>query len=325
MRRVFVTGGSGFLGRTLLPALREQGYSVRGLAVAASDAEAVRRAGAEPIAGDLDDEQALRAGMDGCELVIHAAARLSEWGTLRDFMRVNVEGTAHVLTVARQTGVARLLYVSTDSVLVGGPPMIGADETWPLPARPLGYYAHSKGLAERRVLAANSPALTTLVVRPCWLWGSGDTSTLPGLAAMVRQGQFRWIGGGRHLTSTCHVANACEGIVLAAERGRGGNVYFVTDGPPITYRDFVTAMLQTQGLRPGNRDMPRWMAAPIAWGSELAWRRLHLKGSPPLTPAALRLISEQRTINDAKARRELGYTGAVSRDAGFAAMAQASR
>ena len=321
MKRAFVTGGSGFLGRTLLPALREQGYAIRALAVAESDAEVVRRAGAEPIAGDLDDEQALRAGMAGCDLVIHAAARLSEWGTLADFYRVNVAGTEHVLAMARLSGVPRLLFVSTDSVLVGGPPMINADETWPLPARPLGFYARSKGLAERRVLAANSPTLATVAVRPCWLWGKGDTSTLPGLADVVRQNQFWWIGGGRHLTSTCHVANACEGILLAAERGHGGQVYFVTDGEPIAYRDFVTALLQTQGLRPGRRDMPRAVAAAIAWGSDLAWRRLKLKGSPPLTPAALRLLSEQRTINDAKARRELGYASAMTRDAGLAAMA----
>lgn len=325
MALVFVTGGSGFLGRGLLPALCERGHQVRALAIAPADEEIVRRAGAEPIPGDLDNEEALRRGMDGCTLVIHAAARLAQWGSLQDFYRVNVAGTEHVLAAARAAGVPRLLYVSTDSVLVGGPPLLDVDETRPRPARPLGLYPLTKGLAEQRVLAANGAALTTVVVRPCWLWGKGDTSTLAGLAAVVRQGAFWWIGGGHHLTSTCFIANACEGILLAAERGRGGEIYFITDGAPVEYRAFVTALLRTQGLEPGTRSMPRWVARAIARGGELAWRRLKLPGGPPLTPAALCLIAEPRTIDDAKARRELGYTGAVSREAGLASMVEGGR
>src|SRR4051812_38112289 len=120
--RAFVTGGSGFVGRNLIAALRESGAQVRALARSAAAMQAVERAGAEPVAGDLDDEAAMRAGMAGCDVVFHAAAQVGDWGNFADFYRANVAGTEHVLAAARASGVPRLVHVSTEAVLVGGPP-----------------------------------------------------------------------------------------------------------------------------------------------------------------------------------------------------------
>jgi nucleoside-diphosphate-sugar epimerase len=321
VKRAFITGGSGFLGRHLIPALRERGYEVSGLALAAPDARFIQDAGATPILGSLDDEAALRSGMVGCDLVFHLAARQMPWAPLQEFYRVNVLGTEHVLDAARRAAVPRLLHVSSDSVLIGGRPIVNADETWKRPERSLGLYPLTKSLAEQRVLEANGPSLNTVVVRPQWLWGKGDTTTLPLMAELVRRRRFIWIGGGRYLTGTCHVLNACEGVILAAERGRGGEVYFITDGLPIEYRAFVTALLRTQGLEPDDRSVPHWLALAVAWGSEWAWRTFKLRGSPPLTPAILRMVGEECTVNDAKARRELSYTASVTREMGLTAMA----
>lgn len=318
--RAFVTGGSGFVGRTLLAALRARGDAAHALVRSAAAAETVRCAGAEPVRGDLDDAEALHAGMAGCDVVFHLAALVGDWGRPEDFFRVNVAGTEQVLAAACAVGVPRLVHVSTEAVLVGGPPLVNADETWPRPEHPQGLYPLTKGLAEARVLAANSPEFMTVVVRPRFIWGP-DSSVVTQLVRAVRAGQFAWIAGGRYLTSTCHVDNVCEGLLLAAERGRGGEVYFLTDGPPTEWRGFITALLRTQGLDPGNRSLPRQLAGAVAWGGELAWRGLRLKGAPPLTRTTVRLIGEEITVNDAKARRELGYTGAVSREAGLAAMA----
>jgi nucleoside-diphosphate-sugar epimerase len=158
------------------------------------------------------------------------------------------------------------------------------------------------------------------VVRPRLIWGKGDTSVLPQIAAAVRAGRFMWISGARYLTSTCHVANVCEGMILQSERGRGGEVYFLTDGTPTEFRAFLTELLRTQGLDPGDRTIPRPLAHALAWVAEAARRALNLKGTPPITRTAVRLIGEAVTVDDAKARCDLGYTGAVSREAGLAEM-----
>ena len=133
-----------------------------------------------------------------------------------------------------------------------------------------------------------------------------------------------WFDGGHYLTSTCHVSNVCEGMMLAAECGRGGEIYFLTDGQPVEFRRFITQLLQTQDLNAGNKSIPRWLAQLVASVSEWAWQTFHLKGVPPLTRATVRVIGEEVTVNDTKARRELGYTSAISRAEELAAMQSSS-
>jgi nucleoside-diphosphate-sugar epimerase len=319
MGTVFVTGGSGFVGAALLEALRERGEQACALARSAAAEAAVVAAGAAAVRGDLTDAEALRAGMAGAELVVHCAAKLL--GGPREaaeFHRVNVEGTRAVLEAARATGVPRLIFVSTEQVLLGARPLVDADETWPYPERPAGRYAATKGAAERLLLESATPGLATISIRPRLIWGPGDRTLLPSLAAAARSGRLRWIDGGGYLTSTTHVRNVVEGILAAAERGRGGEAYFLTDGPPVSFREFVTELLDTQGVRAPTGTVPRWLARTLAQLATAAWRVLPLPGRPPLDPAGLRVAGETCTVRDDKARRELGYEGKVSREQGFA-------
>jgi nucleoside-diphosphate-sugar epimerase len=281
----------------------------------------VRDAGADPAPGDLSDEAALRAAMEGCDVAFHAAARVDQWGRLEDFLHDNVGGTERVLSAARAGGVRRVVHVSTEAVLAGGRKMHQADETWPRPRRPVGLYPLTKGLAEERVLAANGRELETVIARPRLIWGKGDTSVLPKIAQGVREGRFAWIGGGRFLTSTCHVRNVCEGLIKAAERGQPGAIYFLTDGAPVQMREFLGALLRTQGVEPGDRALPFCAAYAAGAAAELVWRALRRRGEPPVTRMAVLLGGEEVTVRDDKARREIGYVGAVTREQGLAEMA----
>src|SRR6185503_5658133 len=123
---------------------------------------------------------------------------------------------------------------------------------------------------------------------------------------------------GRYPTSTTHVDNVCEGMLLAAAKGRGGEAYFLTDGAPVELRDFVTKMLATRGVDPGSKSVPTWLVLPLARVSEWVWEAFNFKGEPPATRMAVHLFGEPVTVNDAKARRELGYAGKVSREQGLA-------
>lgn len=315
--RIFVTGGSGFLGRHLIPHLVERGFQVRALARSTRAAEVVEALGAEPVRGDLEDEAGPQAGMAGCEAVIHAAASTAEWGPYASFHAANVVGTEHVLAAARAGGVRRFVHVSTEAVLLDGSPIVMADERRPLPPRTLGAYPQTKALAERAALAANAPGFEVVVVRPRFVWGRGDTTLLPKLVELVKRGRFAWIGGGTALTSTCHVDNACEGIRLAVERGQPGGIYFLTDGPPVQTRAFLTELLATQGVVPGDQSVPFRLAL---WGGRLVealWRALRLRSAPPLQRTSVLLIGQEVTVDDARARRELGYQSAVTREDGL--------
>jgi nucleoside-diphosphate-sugar epimerase len=239
-------------------------------------------------------------------------------GARASYWRINVDGTANALKAAGAAGVKAFVHVGTEAALCDGSPLVDVDESRPLPEHPLPRYPQTKNEAEKRVRAANSPRLRTVVVRPRFIWGNDDTSVLSLLAAAVTAGRFMWIDGGRYPTSTTHVDNVCEGLLLAAEKGRGGEAYFVTDGPPVELREFVTQLLATRGVQPGDKSVPRGIALFFARVIEWIWDRLGLKSTPPAQRVAIHLFGEPVTVNDAKARRELGYAGRVSREQGLA-------
>jgi nucleoside-diphosphate-sugar epimerase len=320
MANTFVTGGSGFIGGRLIERLRAEGHAVRALARSPSAAERVRERGAEPVDGDLADAAALRAGAEGCELAFHAAATLGDWGTREEFERGNVDGTRNALRACAEAGVRRFVHVSTEAVLLAGEPLVNVDETAPLRPDSPALYSATKARAEQAVLAANGESFETVVVRPRFVWGVGDTTLLPVMVEMVRSGRFAWIGGGRHRTSTTHVENTVEGLMLGAARGRPGNVYFVTDGEPVVFRDFVSELLASQGVAAPSRSVPAWAGSMLARAGEASWRILPLPGRPPLTRFAYWVTSQECTIRIDKAREELGYAPVKSIAEGLAEM-----
>jgi nucleoside-diphosphate-sugar epimerase len=317
MAGAFVTGGSGFIGGRLIERLRAEGHAVRALARSPAAAERVRARGAEPVEGELADTDSMRTGADGCELAFHAAATLGDWGAPEEFERGNVEGTRNVLRACEQAGVRRLVHVSTEAVLLAGEPLVEVDEAAPLQPDSPALYSSTKARAEQAVVAADGDRLETVVVRPRFVWGVGDTTLLPLMVEMVRSGRFAWIGGGRHRTSTTHVDNTVEGLMLGAQRGRPGNVYFVTDGEPVVFREFVAELLASQGVAAPSRSVPAWAASALAHAGEAAWRRLPLPGRPPLTLFTYWVSSQECTIRIDKAREQLGYAPVKGTAAGL--------
>lgn len=320
--RAFVTGGSGFVGRSLIRSLVKDGVQVHALARSQAAADAVAREGAMPARGDLDDVSVLRTRMNGCDTVFHAAAVTSEWGPMADFLRSNVEGTRKVVDAARGAGVKRLVHISTEAVLCDGKPMIDVDEQTPYPKNFAGAYAETKAMAEQIVVAANTAGgLETVVVRPRLVWGPGDSSLLPKVIQAVKEKRFMWIGGGHVLTSTCHVDNVVDGARLAALKGEPGQIYFLSDGAPVEMRAFLTDLLATRSVDPGAREVSLGLAQTLATLGEGAWNAFHIKGPPPVTRLSIALLFLQVTVRDARARKELGYREMITREQGLQALA----
>jgi nucleoside-diphosphate-sugar epimerase len=313
----FVTGGSGFIGGALVRRLVANGWTVRALARSDASAETVRERGAQPVRGDLDDVGAMAAGAAGCEVAFHCAAHLGDWGRREDFERGNVQGTRNALAAARQAGVRRFVHVGTEAALLAGQPLVEVDERAPLRFDSPALYSSTKARAEEAVIEANQDGLETVVVRPRFVWGRGDTTLLPVMTEMVRSKRFAWIGGGRHRTSTTHVDNVVHGLLLAAQRGARGGVYFVSDGEPVVFRDFVTRLLATQGVTPPDRSLPVGVARAVAAAGETAWRLLPLPGRPPVTRFAVWVSALETTIDITRARTELGYEPVRTIDQGL--------
>jgi len=320
--RAYITGGSGFVGLNLIKMLVASEAEVYALARSSRAAEIVRTNGATPIPGDLFDPQALFTGMSGCDVVFHSAALMEFHGNRPEMEDVNIDGTRNVVSAAKAAGVPRLVFISAAAVISDGRPVINADESQPYPSRTFGAYCRTKAEAEKLVLAADAPGFTTVAVRPPLIWGSGDVHFLPEVIKAVTHRQFVWIDRGEYPYATCHVRNVCEGAILAAHHGRNGQAYFLTDGgPPVAFRQFLTDLLATQRLSPGRISLPRW----LAWGMAAAMEKFPIPAALPVTRAHLALIGGEVTVNDMKARKELGYKGRISRQEGLAELARDSR
>jgi nucleoside-diphosphate-sugar epimerase len=318
----FVTGGSGFIGGALIRRLVAEGWDVHALVRSEASAQKVTALGAKAIAGDLADVPSMAVGAQYCEVAFHCAAHLGDWGTREEFERGNVQGTRNALAAARQAGLRRFVHVGTEAALLAGEPLVEVDERAPLRFDSPALYSSTKARAEEAVIEANHDGLETLVVRPRFVWGPGDTTLLPVLTEAVRSGRFAWIGGGHHRTSTTHIDNTVEGLMLAAERGAPGGVYFVTDGEPVVFRDFITRLLATQGVEAPTRSVPTPVARAVAATSEAAWRMLPLPGRPPLTRLTVWVSGLETTIDITRAREELGYAPVVTIDDGLAEMSR---
>lgn len=323
-RTAFVTGASGFVGGALTRSLMGDGWNVRALARSDAAARKVEALGAEAVRGDLGSASSIAIGAAGSEIAFHAAALPSEWGTREEFERANVTGTANTLSGCRDAQVPRLVHVGTEAACFDMQPLVRIDESEPLRPDSRVLYSATKARAEQLVLAANAPDFETVVLRPRLVWGRGDPNILPGFVAAIEAGRFTWVGDGAHLTSTTHIDNAVHGLRLAAERGRPGEAYFVTDGEPVVFRQFITELLGTQGVTPPTRNTPRAVLRAAAAASEATWRALSLRGEPPVTRLAYFLIANETTIEIGKAREELGYEPMTTITAGMAQLRAAA-
>ena len=312
--RILVTGGSGFLGSHLIPQLVAAGHEVVALALSTSDVPTLSRLGATPVVGDLASGELL--ALPPLDAVIHGAARFRFAGPRAPYFATNVEGTRGLLHAAEPSGARTFVHISAAAVVMddSGSAVHDADESAPTFPNSFSGYIASKSRAEALVLAADRPGFRTIVLRPPGLWGPGDlfSTELPGAIA---SGRFAFIDRGNYPFATAHVDNLVEAVERALDHGRGGRAYFIRDPEVGTFRDLVALIAGTQGVSiDGVRSIPYRPAFLMGHLMEIGARLTGRKEDPPLSRSLVRMIGREFTINDAAARRALGYVGRTSRE-----------
>jgi len=314
MTRVLVTGGGGFLGRSIIRALLDRGVRVRSFA--RGDYPQLIEWGVEQFRGDISDAHAVAQALAGCEAVFHTAARVDIWGAYQDFYQINTLGTQHLIDACRAQGVTKLIYTSTPSVVHGGDAVAGVDESAPYPDHFEAHYPATKALAEQAVLAANSDALATVALRPHLIWGPGDSSMMPRVIAKARAGRVRLIGPPQPI-DTVYIDNAVDAHLAAYDRlapgaAVAGRAYFITQGEPLAGSAFLNDLLAVNGLPAIERTISIRAARTIATLIEALWRLFKIAAEPPLTRFVVSQLSTAHWYDISAARRDLGYAPKVS-------------
>lgn len=317
--RIFVTGASGFVGGAATKALIDVGHQITAMSRSEKSDAVIRDLGAEPVRCDLETVTSEHIG--DAEIILHSAAFVEAWGPRDAWYRYNVLGTQTMLVAAQASGVQRFIHIGTEAAICHGQHVRNADETVPLaPDSPYPYCA-TKAQAEQLVRRANrDEAFETVVLRPRFIWGPGDTTLLPMVEAMAKSGKWMWIDDGRTMTSTTHIDNLVHAILLALTNGRAGEAYFILDDGTISLKEMIGGMAEARGLSLPDKSISSGVADFVGRTSEKIWRLLHLQSDPPLTAHAAMVMSRDCTLNGAKAEKDLGYRSIVTRSDGLAAL-----
>lgn len=315
---IFVTGGSGFLGKRLIKRLISDNNHVTALARSDSSGRTIEQLGTKIIKGNLENISDWEAHLAGQDIVIHCAAPVEFWGSWEKFYQEITLATKNLLISASKMNVKRFIYISSESVLQDELPLIDIDETYPYPAEPNSYYGKAKKLAEKEIL--NFPTeMKCIILRPTYVWGKGD-KTPQTLETKVKSGQFLWIDNGECVIETVHVDNLVEAISLACVKGENKEIYIVTDDDPITVRDYFTQLFKIRGINPPNTNLPSLIVNPLASLVESIWKLLNIKSTPPLSRFEISFVAMPRKYNISKIKQELGYKPIMTREMGLKEM-----
>jgi farnesol dehydrogenase len=303
---VLLTGGTGFLGKSVARALAARGHALRVVARETSDLRGLPRA--EIVRADVTDGDALLRAAEGCGAVCHMAALVRMWTPEREqFERVNVGGLRNALQAARGAG-ARLLYTSS-FIAVGPAGPEPVDESRRHPGR--GYrndYERTKAQADAVASEAAAGGQDVVTLYPGVVYGPGDLTDGNLVAKMVAdhlRGRLPGIiGPGDRLWSYAFVEDVAEGHASALERGRAGERYFL-GGDNVSMNELFATLERVAAVPAPRRHIP--YAAASALGFAM-WTWAELTGHPPqLTHEVVNVFREHWAYSSAKAERELGY------------------
>ena len=318
-----MTGASGFIGGHVARRLVAEGYRVRGLVRQSSDTSLLQALGVELAGGDLTDAGSVVRAADGCRLVLHCGALVSDWATIREIEDVNVRGTHNALDAAIAASTERFVHVSTTDVY-GYPGRPGIDERY-VPAGFANWYSQTKRAAEAEVRQAErAHGLNVVILRPATVYGPGSEDVVGDMARAIRGRQMLLVDGGRPVAGLLYVENLVDAAMLALREDAAlGEAFNLTDGLDITWKRFLGDLADGLGY-PGPRlSLPYGVAFGLAFalenGYRFARRTASLKTRPLLSRQAVHVLGRNQNFSNRKVRDTLGWAPGATYEDGLAA------
>lgn len=308
MKKVFVTGATGFIGEKLCLQLLERGYGVHAIVRGVKRAQHLAELGVVLFDGDLSSVDKLREAMRGCELVIHGAAYAAAWNAdPQAFFKANTEGTVNVLEAAKQEGVERVLFVSTAGTIG---PSFGSpiNEATIRKVDFFNEYESSKAMAETWALKYALEGMDVVIALPTRVFGPGPLEKNNGFVLLIHKYVVKkWVfvpGNGKGRGNYVYVDDLVEGLILALEKGEKGEKYLL-GAENVSYADFFEMVREAHGKRHPIIKLPLWVIFFIA---RIQGQMANTFGRPPfVTIKWARRYLVDWEMDCEKARRELGF------------------
>ena len=303
-KKVFVTGGTGFIGANLVQLLVQEGYAVKALVRSSSRLDNLHPLEVEIVKGDLNDPD-LWQQMVGCQYLFHVAAHYSLWQKDREALyHHNVLGTRNVLVAALNAGIERTVYTSSVAAIGVGAAGLVVDETYQSPLDELvGHYKKSKFLAEQEAMEAAGAGQEVVVVNPSSPIGPKDIKPTPTgdiILRFLRRQMPVYLDTGLNFIDVRDVA---WGHLLALHRGKSGDRY-ILGHQNLTLKELLDQLAQITGLNAPQISVPSWLPLSVAWVEEKILAPL---GKPPSVPLdGVRMAKQPMYYDASKAVRELG-------------------
>jgi nucleoside-diphosphate-sugar epimerase len=318
-----ITGATGFIGGHLAQRLRRERHPVRCLVRASSDVSLLETLEVELVVGDLESPSSLGDAVGGCRYVFHCGALVSDWATVKEVARVNVQGTQNLLGACVASGVERVVHFSTTDIYgySGG---TAIDESY-RPARFRNWYAQTKLAAEAEVRRVESThALDAVILRPATVYGPRSTEVVGEIARAIRNRRMLLINGGRAVAGLCYVENLIDAAVLAQRhQAAPGHAFNLSDGLGITWKQFTDDLANGLGCSHVRWSMPYWIANGIGFSLEHGYRLVRnvtgLSTRPLLSRQAVQVMGNNQQFSNRKARELLGWEPQIDYQTGLQA------
>ena len=278
------------------------------------------------IAGDIRDRGSVTEAANGCNAIIHGAARVGVMGSWEEFQSTNVDGTSNILRAATEHQISRLVYVSTPSVAHVGDAIEGDIATPATTGRKRAYYAESKAQAEILALQANSADLGVVAIRPHLVWGPGDTQLVGRIVERARQGRLVMVGSGNALVDSTYIDNAISAHIAALDAVTpgspcAGKAYVISNGEPRTVNELMSRICDAAGVEFSPKHVPAVIARNLGSLVERVWP-LFRKDEPPITRFVAEQLGTAHWFDQRPAQEDLNWKPTVSLDEGFVRLAQ---
>ena len=322
-KKVLITGGCGFIGSNLANGFADNGYDVT-----------VLDFGGKPFRDDIEfininicDKQKVIDACAGMDTIVHNASLVHTKKNKEDIIwAVNYDGSLNIIEACKVHNIPKLVYISSASAVYEGVDIENGDETLPYSTISQAPYADSKIQAEKDILAFSGTGVThACAIRPHVVFGPGDNRFIPAILEKAAEGKLkRAIGNRDKLSAFTYVSNLIDAVMMAEQKlgpnsPVSGQAYFITNGEPMAFFNFVEKVLIELGYPPIRGKVPYWLAyaaAAVAEGID-SLKGGTLNSESGLTRFAVRYMVTHHYYCIEKAYQDFGWKPKVNLDEGI--------